>query len=137
MTNIKSNAGFENQDKKLRIEVPKAPDNKSDQYLIGIIRKGLHDHYIDVEFITRKCLEEGLVKIIDEPNTIEATDKGKKFVKQYDSIILNEADFKIMQKEYYKVDGGRLTTDAMLDIMRDVWEQLLDIPEGDHKRRYI
>mgnify|MGYP003142134253 CR=1 FL=1 len=95
MTNIKSKAGIENQDKKLRIEIPKAPDEKADKYLIGIIRKGLHDHYIDVEFITRKCLEEGLVKIIDEPNTIEATDKGKKFVKQYDSIILNEADFKI------------------------------------------
>ena len=95
MTNIKSNAGFENQNKKLRIEIPNAPDEKADQYLIGIIRKGLHDHYIDVEFITNKCLEEGLVKIIDEHNTIEATDKGKKFVKQYESIILNEADFKI------------------------------------------
>ena len=30
---------------------------------------------------------------------------------------------------------GRLTTDAMLDIMHDIWEQVLDIPEGDFNRR--
>ena len=53
------------------------------------------------------------------------------------TVYVNEADYKAMQKEYYKVDGGRLTTDAMLDIMHDIWEQVLDIPEGDFKRRYI
>ena len=100
MTNIKSNAGIENQGKKSRIEIPRAPDNKADQYLIGIIRKGLHDHYIDDEFINKKCLERGLVKITDEQNTfdyvqMQVTNKGKKFMKQYESIILNEADFKI------------------------------------------
>ena len=35
-------------------------------------------------------------------------------------VYVNDADYKAMQKEYYKVDGGRLTTDAMLDIMFEV-----------------
>ena len=50
-------------------------------------------------------------------------------------VYVNDADYKAMQKEYYKVDGGRLTTDAMLDIMHDIWEQVLDIPEGDFNSR--
>ena len=93
MANINSKAGIENQSKKLRIEVPKAPDQKADQYLIGIIRKGLHDHYIDIDFITKKCLEEGLVKIIDDYSAV--TDKGKKFVYEYEFVISKKADFKI------------------------------------------
>jgi hypothetical protein len=52
-------------------------------------------------------------------------------------VYVNDDDFKTLQKQYYMPDGGRLTTDAMLDIMHDVWEQLLDIPEGDFKRRYL
>ena len=51
------------------------------------------------------------------------------------SLILDRRDIKTLAKHKYAELA--YTTDAMLDIMHDIWEQVLDIPEGDFKRRYI
>ena len=50
-------------------------------------------------------------------------------------LILDRRDIKTLAKHKYQELA--YTTDSMLDIMHDIWEQVLDIPEGDFKRRYI
>jgi hypothetical protein len=68
---------------------------KNEKKLIQEVREGKHDDFIDLPFITRKCLESGLVEVGDNQSLIGKTDhttisvskEGEEFVHSYIQII--------------------------------------------------
>ena len=62
---------------------------KTEKKLIQEVRERKHDDFIDLPFITRKCLESGLVEVgdITDHTTISVSKEGEEFVHTYIQII--------------------------------------------------